>query len=179
MPPAKFFCSFILYRLGTLRRRSNLIHLSIPRAINKCLLNEEHNISYSLCQITFESTVIMGFPHSSVSKESACSAGNPHSIPESGRSPGEENGNPLQYSSLENPMDRGAWWATVHGVTRVGHDLVTKPPPQWLGGKSMQQWSMVPIGASMTWWFLLLTLPLTFVTLACLLHFFLSQVPHL
>ena len=38
----------------------------------------------------------------------------------------EENGNPLQYSCLENPMDRGAWWATVHGVARVGHDLATK-----------------------------------------------------
>ena len=37
------------------------------------------------------------------------------SVPGSGKSPGEENGNPLQYSSLENPMDRGAWWATVHG----------------------------------------------------------------
>ena len=45
-----------------------------------------------------------------------------------GRSPGGGNGNPLQYSCLENPMDRGAWWATVHGVARVGHDLVTKPP---------------------------------------------------
>ena len=42
---------------------------------------------------------------------------------------GEGNGNPLQYSCLENPMDRGAWQATVHGVTRVRHDLVTKPPP--------------------------------------------------
>ena len=42
------------------------------------------------------------------------------SIPGSGRSPGGENGNPFQYSCLENPMDRGAWWATVHGVTRVG-----------------------------------------------------------
>ena len=41
----------------------------------------------------------------------------------------EGNGNPLQYSCLENPMDRGAWQATVHGVARVGHDLVTKPPP--------------------------------------------------
>ena len=41
--------------------------------------------------------------------------------------PGEGNGNPLQYSCLENPMDRGAWWATVHGVARVGHDLATKP----------------------------------------------------
>ena len=46
----------------------------------------------------------------------------------SGRSPGEGNDNLLQYSCLENPMDRGAWQATVHGVTMVGHDLVTKPP---------------------------------------------------
>ena len=46
-----------------------------------------------------------------------------------GGSPGGGNGNPLQYSCLENPMDRGALQATVHGVTIVGHDLVTKPPP--------------------------------------------------
>ena len=50
-------------------------------------------------------------------------------IPKLGRSPGEGNGNPLKYSCLENPIDRGAWWATVHGVIRVRHDLVTKPPP--------------------------------------------------
>jgi len=50
-------------------------------------------------------------------------------IPGSGRSPGERNGNPLQYSCLENPMDRGAWQATVHGVARVRHDLATKSPP--------------------------------------------------
>ena len=43
-------------------------------------------------------------------------------IPGSGRCSGEGNGNPLQYSCLENPIDRGAWWATVHGVKRVGHD---------------------------------------------------------
>ena len=49
-------------------------------------------------------------------------------IPGSGRSPGEGNGNPLQYPCLENPMDRGAWWATVHRVSRVRHDLATKPP---------------------------------------------------
>ena len=42
-------------------------------------------------------------------------------------SPGEGNGNPLQYSCLENPIDRGAWQATVHETTRAGHDLVTKP----------------------------------------------------
>ena len=50
-------------------------------------------------------------------------------IPGSGRSPGEGNGNPLQYPFLENSMDRGAWQARVHGVARVGHGLVTKPPP--------------------------------------------------
>ena len=50
-------------------------------------------------------------------KESACNAGAPGSIPESGRSPGEGNGYPLQYSCLGNPMDRGAWQATVHEVT--------------------------------------------------------------
>ena len=50
-------------------------------------------------------------------------------IPGSGKSPGEENSNPLLYSCLGNPMDRGAWQATVHGVSRVGHSLVTKPPP--------------------------------------------------
>ena len=44
-------------------------------------------------------------------------------------SPGEGNGNPFQYSCMENSMDRGAWQATAHGVTRVGHDLATKPPP--------------------------------------------------
>ena len=68
-------------------------------------------------------------PHISVSKESACNVGDLGSIPGSGRSPGEGNGNPLQYSCLENPIDRGAWWATVHGIARVRHDLATKPPP--------------------------------------------------
>ena len=52
------------------------------------------------------------------SKESACSTGDPGLIPGSGRSPGEGNGYPLQYSCLENSMDRGAWWAKVHGVAK-------------------------------------------------------------
>ena len=59
-----------------------------------------------------------GFPHSPVGKESAYNAGDLDSISGSGRSPGEENGNLLQYSCLENPMDRGARWAPVHGVGR-------------------------------------------------------------
>jgi len=59
-----------------------------------------------------------GFLDGSVGKESICNAGDPGLIPGWGRSPGEGNGNPFQYACLENPMDRGAWWAIVHGVTK-------------------------------------------------------------
>ena len=60
----------------------------------------------------------MGLPYSSDGKESACSAGDPGSIPGSGRSPGEGNGNPLQYYCLENPTDRRTWQAIIYGVTK-------------------------------------------------------------
>ena len=60
----------------------------------------------------------LSFPGASDSKQSACNVGDLGLIPGSGRSSGEGNGYPLRYSSLENPMDRGAWWATVHGVTK-------------------------------------------------------------
>ena len=72
----------------------------------------------------------MGSPSSSVSKESASNAGDLGSISGSGRFFGEGNGNPLQYSRLENPMDRGARQATVLGVSRVRHNIATKPPPK-------------------------------------------------
>ena len=55
-------------------------------------------------------------------KEPACNAGDAGLIPRLGRLPGEGNDNPVQYSCLKNPMDRGVWQAAVHGVTRVGHD---------------------------------------------------------
>ena len=61
---------------------------------------------------------MMGFPGGSDGKASVCDAGDLGLIPGSGRSPGEGNGNPLQYSRLENSMDAGAWWATVYGVTK-------------------------------------------------------------
>jgi len=60
----------------------------------------------------------MGLPGGSVVKNLPANAGDGGSISRLGRSPGEENGNPIQYSCLESPMDRGAWWATVHGVTK-------------------------------------------------------------
>ena len=62
-------------------------------------------------------------------EETTYSTEDPGLIPGSGRSPEEGNGNPLQYSCLENSMDRGAWQATVHGVARVRHDLETETPP--------------------------------------------------
>ena len=81
-------------------------------------------------------SVSKGFSCSSVSKEPACNAGDQGSILGLGRSTGEGNGNPLQYSCLENPMGRRAWQATVHGVARVRHDLTTKPPPVSQSGDS-------------------------------------------
>ena len=66
-----------------------------------------------------------GFPAGAEVKASACNVGDLASIPGSGRSPGEGNGNPLQYSCLENPMDGGAWWARVHRSQRVEHNWVT------------------------------------------------------
>ena len=64
----------------------------------------------------------MGFHGDLEGKVSACNVGDPGSIPESGRSPAEGNGNPLQYSCLENPMDGGAWEAAVRQVVKSGHD---------------------------------------------------------
>ena len=63
-------------------------------------------------------TVILGLPWLLSGEDSACQAGDASSIPASGRSPGEGNGNPLQYFRLGNSMDRGAWQATVHGVAK-------------------------------------------------------------
>ena len=72
----------------------------------------------------------LGLPLWLSGKESTCQEGDLSLIPGSGRSPGEGNGNPLQYSCLENPMERGSWQAVVHEVTRVIHNLATKQPQQ-------------------------------------------------
>ena len=75
----------------------------------------------------YKNNYVIALSGSSVGKESASNVRDLF-IAGWGRSPGEGNGNPLQYSCLENPMDRGAWQASVHGLQRIGHDLVTKPP---------------------------------------------------
>ena len=84
-----------------------------------------HRIHHrSVCKAVIEiyttptSQTLKSFPGGSDSGESACNAGDPGLIPGSGRSPGKGHGNPLQYSCLENSMDRGTWQATVWGVTK-------------------------------------------------------------
>ena len=79
---------------------------------------------FNICGYTL--TVIF-FPGSSISKESACNAGDRGLISWLRKSPGGGYVNPLQYSCLENPMDRGAWQAAVCGIARVRHDFATKP----------------------------------------------------
>ena len=79
----------------------------------------------------------MGFPGSSVGEESICNAGDTGDsgpIPESGKSPGGGHSNPFQYSCLENPMDREAWWATVHGVSKSQTQM------KWLSMQTLQAW---------------------------------------
>ena len=92
-----------LWAIGNIQRMSTSFKMSILHTGDKHLVSEE-------------------FPWWLSSKESACKAEVSGSIPGLGRSPGGGHGNPLQYSCLENPMNRGAWQATLHGVTRVGHD---------------------------------------------------------
>ena len=77
-----------------------------------------YKVTFSAEDTSFLPLYITGFLGGSDGKESACNAGDPGLIPGWGRSPGEAHGNPLQYSCLENSMDRGAWRATVRGLTK-------------------------------------------------------------
>ena len=81
-----------------------------------------------------------GLPRWLIGKESTCNAGETGLIPGSGRSPGEGHGNPFQYSCLENPMNRGAWWARVHGSQRVEYNLVTKQREKYAVYKEEPEW---------------------------------------
>ena len=84
----------------------------------------------TLCKIYTTLLRIAGFPSGSVVKSLPAIVRDVGSVPGLARSPGEGNGNPLQCSCLGTPMDRGAWWATVHEVERVRHDLVTEHEPK-------------------------------------------------
>ena len=82
-------------------------------SLKKCLFKSFAHFKIGLCVF-----LLAGFPGSSDSKEFACNVGDPGLLSGSGRSSGEGNDSPLWYSCLENPMDRAAWWATVHGVAK-------------------------------------------------------------
>ena len=98
-------------------RSSDRMSLSLEN-ITKVFRTKEHNRDTDTdIDIHIYICIYMGFLGGSDGKASARTAGGPGLIPRSGRSPGEGNGNPLQYSCLENSMDGGAWWAIVHGVT--------------------------------------------------------------
>ena len=79
--------------------------------------------SYTTAQLHTHVCVLLGFPGGSEGKESTCNLEDPGSVAGLGRSSGRGHGNPLQYSCLENPMDRAVWWAIAHGAARVGHNL--------------------------------------------------------
>ena len=95
---------------SAVHQRELLIHIS---TLSKILF-----LYGSLQSIEKSSLAFRGFPGGSDSKEYACNAGGTGLIPGLGRSPGVGNGNPLQYSCRENPMDRGAWRATVHRIAK-------------------------------------------------------------
>ena len=103
-------------------------NIGITRTLCHGISQQHHgSLMYTLCRsflvfgclsscIWVSYIISKGLPGASDGKESACHVGDPGSIPGWGRSPGRGHGNPLQYSCLENPMGRAAWWATVHGV---------------------------------------------------------------
>ena len=87
----------------------------------------------------------MSFPNSSAVKSPSANGGDVRDmglISGWGQSPGGGNGNPLQYSCLKNPVDRGAWWAIVHGVQRIGHDWATKPKKAMAPHSSTLAWKI-------------------------------------
>ena len=96
----------------------------LEKVVPKSISFLEHSSAFVFQKVRFcsnediQKLIQFSFPCSSVSKESACSAGDSGLIPGLGRYPGEGNGTPLQYPCLESLMDRGAWWAAVHGVSK-------------------------------------------------------------
>ena len=107
-----------IFCLELVRADGNLeicLVLNLSLIIMEIVLSHHWNRVTTVCHNT--SLLLFDFPGGSQGKASTCNMEGPGSISRSGKSPGEGNSNPLQYSYLENPMDRGAWQATVHRVT--------------------------------------------------------------
>ena len=95
------------------------IHSWVFKEFNVSLFSAVY-LGWLLCPFACPPQPVKGFPGDSVVKKPSASVGDTGSIPGAGRSPGEVNGNPLQYSCLGNAVNRGAWWVTVHRVTKCG-----------------------------------------------------------
>ena len=107
----------------------------LERTVSWCVSSQSSKLcTYIVGKMLLCSHIV--FSNDSDGKESACIAGDLDLIPGSGRSTGEWNGTPLQDSFLENPMDGGAWWATVHGVAKV---------QTWLSDKHTQKHLRTPM----------------------------------
>ena len=101
-------------------------HSYLPAGLSVFTLLLWWSIHHPVARENLSKCTLGGFPGGYVHKESTCNAGDPGVIPGLGRSPGEGNSNPLQFSCLENPTDRGAWWLQSVGSQRVRHNLATK-----------------------------------------------------
>ena len=108
---------FYLAEVSSSRTQVTCQSTQEPRLMTAAFRNMKVHVSSVI--IWLQPKLIQGFPDSSVGIESACSTGDAGLMPGSGRSPGGGHGNPLLYSCLENPMDRGVWRATVHGVAKT------------------------------------------------------------
>ena len=104
---------------------ASLVVAALPHNTAGCIFHVTSMKSRFFFLLTNYPWYVGGIPHGWDGPEFACNAGDPDLILGLERSPGEGNGNPLQCSCLENPMDRGAWWATVHEVQRVRHNWAT------------------------------------------------------
>ena len=100
-------------------------HLDLSTGATIALTIQKFVSKVTALHFNMLSRFVMGFPGGSDGKDSTCHAGEADLIPGLERSPGERNGNPLQYSRLENSMDRGAWWAIAYGVTKSPKEMDT------------------------------------------------------
>ena len=121
---------------GLIGRRTEAEGASLAMCMAMLCLLQETALERET-MLTLELANQWAFPGGSVVKNPLASTGDLNSIPRLGRAPGEGNGNPLQYSCLENPMNRGVWWATVHGVTKKG-DTTEQLSPR------AQTWIQIP-----------------------------------